>query len=34
MVSSSIALLGGVFILVIGIGLLSLSFDSAHPLRL
>jgi nickel/cobalt exporter len=34
MVSSGIALLGGVFILVIGIGLLSLSFGSAHPLRL
>ena len=34
MVSSGISLLGGVFILVIGIGLLSLSFGSAHPLRL
>ena len=34
MVSTGIALLGGVFILSFGIGLLSLSFGSAHPLRL
>ena len=34
MVSNGIALLGGVFILAFGIGLLSLSFGSVHPLRL
>jgi nickel/cobalt transporter (NicO) family protein len=34
MVSTGIALLGGMFILAIGIGLLSLSFSAAHPLRL
>jgi hypothetical protein len=33
MVSAGIALLGGVFILAIGIGLFSLSFGSAHLLR-
>ena len=32
--SSGFALLGGLFILAIGIGLLSLSFSAAHPLRL
>ena len=34
MVSTGIAFLGGVFILSFGIDLLSLSFGSAHPLRL
>jgi hypothetical protein len=34
MVSNGIALLGGIFILDFGIGFLSLSFGSAHPLRL
>jgi ABC-type nickel/cobalt efflux system permease component RcnA len=34
MVPTGIALLGGTFIMVLGIGLLSLSFGSAHPLRL
>ena len=34
MVSTGISLLGGVFIIAFGIGLLSLSFGSAHPLRL
>jgi nickel/cobalt exporter len=34
MVSNGIALLGGVFILVFGLGLLSLSFGPIHPLRL
>jgi nickel/cobalt exporter len=34
MVSSGIALLGGVFILTVGMGLLFLSFGAAHPLRL
>lgn len=33
-VSTSIALTGGLFIMMIGIGLLSLSFSAAHPLRL